>query len=85
MTTEAGYVAAWASGPHLHDKDLDLTIDAAHVLRHDSLRLSRTLRLGLRRDSLCGRHASWLEDMLGRAADEIPRHWVVVTTTDEPH
>ena len=38
MTTEAGYVAAWASGPHLHDKDLDLTIDAAHVLRHDSLR-----------------------------------------------
>ena len=26
-----------------------------------------------------------LEDMLGRAADEIPRHWVAVTTADDPH
>ena len=28
---------------------------------------------------------TWLEGMLGRAADEIPRHWVAVTTVEEPH
>ena len=28
---------------------------------------------------------TWLEGMLGRAADEIPRHWVAVTTADDLH
>ena len=84
-TNDAGNPAAWASKPYLHNKNLKLTIDAACILSVTLYDYFVRCDLDHGATSYAVGMSARLEDMLGRAADEIPRHWVAVTTADDPH